>query len=180
MDTRDQITEPPLTSAPAWANDAGEDVEDFSRALDQWEAGLKSLKEGDVVQGRVIKILDKEVIVDIGYKSEGVVDIDEFRAPDGSVTVKEGDRLEVLLEKAEDEDGYVVLSKEKAEKMKVWDEVERAYETGEAHPRPHRRPASRAGSRWISGCPPSCPARWWTSGPCATWSPCAGRSSGCG
>jgi len=131
MDTRDQITEPPLTSAPAWANDAGEDVEDFSRALDQWEAGLKSLKEGDVVQGRVIKILDKEVIVDIGYKSEGVVDIDEFRAPDGSVTVKEGDRLEVLLEKAEDEDGYVVLSKEKAEKMKVWDEVERAYETGE-------------------------------------------------
>jgi small subunit ribosomal protein S1 len=131
MDTRDQITEPPVTSAPAWASDAGEDVEDFSRALDQWEAGLKSLKEGDVVQGRVIKILDKEVIVDIGYKSEGVVDLDEFRGPDGVVTVKEGDRLEVLLEKAEDEDGYVVLSKEKAEKMKVWDEVERAYETGE-------------------------------------------------
>jgi small subunit ribosomal protein S1 len=131
MDTRDQITEPPVTTAPAWAGGVEEDAEDFSRALDQWEAGLKSLKEGDVVQGRVIKILDKEVIVDIGYKSEGVVDIDEFRGPDGAVTVKEGDRLEVLLEKAEDEDGYVVLSKEKAEKMTVWDEVERAYETGE-------------------------------------------------
>jgi small subunit ribosomal protein S1 len=104
---------------------------DFGKALEQWESRLKSLKEGDVVTGRVIKILEKEVIVDIGYKSEGVIDIDEVKGPDGLVTVKEGDPVEVLLEKTENADGYVVLSKEKAEKMKVWDEVERAYETGE-------------------------------------------------
>ena len=127
MDTR-EFPEQPLV--PAWAGPP-DDEEDFGAALDRWEAGLKSLKEGDVVQGRVIKILDKEVIVDIGYKSEGVVDLAEFRGPDGTLTVREGDRLEVLLEKAEDDDGYVVLSKEKAEKMKVWDEVERAFETGE-------------------------------------------------
>ena len=105
MDTREQMTEatdaaePGPGGAAGWPAQGGEDDEDFSRALDQWEAGLKSLKEGDVVQGRVIKILDKEVIVDIGYKSEGVVDIDEFRSPDGTISVKEGDRLEVLLEK---------------------------------------------------------------------------------
>ncbi len=109
-----------------------DESEEFGRALEEWEGRVKSLKEGDVVEGRVIKILDKEVIVDIGYKSEGVVDIDEIRGPDGSFTVQEGDRIQVLLERTENEDGYVVLSREKAEKMKIWDEIERAYETGEA------------------------------------------------
>jgi small subunit ribosomal protein S1 len=118
-------------AAPAEAVESMEDSEDFSKALEAWEGGLKPLKEGEVVQGRIIKILDKEVIVDIGYKSEGVIDIDEVRGPDGVLTVKEGDRVEVLLEKAENNDGYVVLSREKAEKMKIWDEVERAFETGE-------------------------------------------------
>ncbi len=118
-------------SENAGAAEPAEDGEDFGQALKQWETDLKPLKEGEVVQGRVIKILDKEVIVDVGYKSEGVIDIDEVRAPDGSLTVKEGDRIEVLLEKTENNDGYVVLSREKAEKMKIWDEVERAFETGE-------------------------------------------------
>jgi small subunit ribosomal protein S1 len=108
-----------------------EDLDDFGQVLEKWEAGLKTLKEGQLVQGKVLKILDKEVIVDVGYKSEGVIDIDEFRGSDGSFEVNEGDRVEVLLEKTENADGYVVLSKEKAEKMKIWEEVERAYETGE-------------------------------------------------
>ena len=108
-----------------------EEVDDFGAALQQWEAGQKSLKEGDVVQGRVLKVLEKEVIVDIGYKSEGVIDIQEFRGADGVIRVAEGDRVDVLLERTEDGDGYVVLSKEKAERLKVWDVVERAYETGE-------------------------------------------------
>jgi len=95
------------------------------------EANLKSLKEGEVVTGKVLKILDKEVIVDIGYKSEGVIDVEEFRQVDGSLGVAVGDRVDVLLEKSENADGYVVLSKDKAEKMRIWDEVEKAYETGE-------------------------------------------------
>jgi small subunit ribosomal protein S1 len=113
---------------------SNEDLEgavDFGQALDRWEAGLKSLKEGEVVTGKVLKILDQEVIVDIGYKSEGVIDANEFRLPDGSLSIQVGDRVDVLLEKSESADGYVVLSKDKAEKMRVWDEVERAYETGE-------------------------------------------------
>jgi small subunit ribosomal protein S1 len=123
-DTKDE-------TATVHAHDAIENAEDFGKALEAWESGFKALKEGDVVQGRVIKILEKEVIVDIGFKSEGVIDVNEVKGYDGQLTVKVGDRIEVLLERTENADGYVVLSKEKAEKMKVWDEVERAFETGE-------------------------------------------------
>jgi small subunit ribosomal protein S1 len=118
------------TDGPGGRSDDA-DEEDFGKALAHWEGGLKPLKEGEVVHGRVLKILDKEVIVDIGYKSEGVIDIEEVRGIDGTLSVNVGDRIEVLLEKTESSDGYVVLSREKAEKMKIWDEVERAFETGE-------------------------------------------------
>ncbi len=131
MNSQNGTSEDVHGAASAGAQDEFDDNMDFGAALERWESGLKSLKEGDVVQGRVLRILDKEVIVDIGFKSEGVIDIDEVRGYDGQLTVKVGDRIEVLLEKTENNDGYVVLSKEKAEKMKVWDEVERAYETGE-------------------------------------------------
>jgi small subunit ribosomal protein S1 len=110
-----------------------EEIHDFAQALENWESGLKSvsIKEGEVVEGRVLKVLEKEVIVDIGFKSEGVIAIDEFRGVDGVLRVNPGDRIDVLLEKTEDGDGYIVLSKEKAERLKIWDVVERAYETGE-------------------------------------------------
>ncbi len=135
QDAPDPAASPAAAVAPgdqsAAEPESLDEIEDFGKAFAQWEGGLKPLKEGEVVHGRVIKILDKEVIVDVGYKSEGVIDIDEVRGPDGALTVQEGDRIEVLLEKTENSDGYVVLSREKAEKMKIWDEVERAYETGE-------------------------------------------------
>jgi small subunit ribosomal protein S1 len=116
---------------PRESVDEYEQLGDFGATLDKWEAGLRTLREGDVVEGTVLKVLEKEVIVDIGYKSEGVIDIQEFRGADGTFHVKSGDRVDVLLEKTEDSDGYVVLSKDKAERLKVWDFVERAYETGE-------------------------------------------------
>jgi small subunit ribosomal protein S1 len=109
-----------------------EQIEDFGAALAEWEAGLKAFKEGDVVKGKILKVMEKEVIVDIGYKSEGIISIDEFRGPDGKIEVVAGDQVDVLLEKTEDGDGYVVLSKEKAIRLKVWDRVEKAFETGEA------------------------------------------------
>jgi small subunit ribosomal protein S1 len=127
-DSTEPEAEAPKDEAP---KDELEDLDDFGKVLEKWEAGLKTLKEGQLVRGKVLKILDKEVIVDVGYKSEGVIDIDEFRGSGGSIEVNEGDRVEVLLEKTENADGYVVLSKEKAEKMKIWEAVERAYETGE-------------------------------------------------
>jgi len=122
----------PASDAPpeAGAEDL-EDLDDFGKVLERWEASSSTLKEGHLVRGRVLKILDKEVIVDIGYKSEGVIDIHEFRAPDGSLEIREGDRVEVLLERTENSDGYVVLSREKAEKLKIWEQIEAAYESGE-------------------------------------------------
>ncbi len=133
----EETASPPESAATAPADTeetaADDDLpEDFATALEMWESDLQTLKEGEVVKGRVLRLLEKEVIVDIGYKSEGIIDLDEFRALDGTLQVKEGDRIDVLLEKTEDSDGYVVLSKEKAERLKIWDAVEKAYETGEA------------------------------------------------
>jgi len=105
-----------------------EEIEDFGAVLASWESGLKAVKEGEVVRGKVLKVLEKEVIVDIGYKSEGVIDLAEFRG----AKIEVGDQVDVLLEKTEGGDGYVVLSKEKAERLKIWDTVEQAYETGSA------------------------------------------------
>ena len=131
--TSDDTSVPPAPDADGDQPAAEDDLpEDFATALEMWESDLQTLKEGEVVKGRVLRLLEKEVIVDIGYKSEGIIDLDEFRGLDGTLHVKEGDRIDVLLEKTEDADGYVVLSKEKAERLKIWDTVEKAYETGEA------------------------------------------------
>jgi small subunit ribosomal protein S1 len=95
-----------------------------------YDVSFKNLAEGQVVRGKVLKVLPNEVIVDVGYKSEGIIDINEFTDGAGRVHINVGDQVDVLLEKTENKEGYVVLSKEKAEKMKVWDEVEKAYNTG--------------------------------------------------
>ncbi|MGE5277000.1 MAG: 30S ribosomal protein S1 [Acidobacteriota bacterium] len=91
---------------------------------------FRNLQEGQIIRGRVIGITPSEVIVDIGYKSEGIISVSEFTDFSGNLTVKEGDAVDVLLERTEDQNGYVVLSKDKAEKMKVWDEVEKSYRSG--------------------------------------------------
>jgi small subunit ribosomal protein S1 len=119
---------PPITRGPV-IEESDMSQADYEKLLDQYDK-VKSLAEGEVVRGRILKVLENEVIVDIGYKSEGVIPIEEFRDPSGQIRAEVGQEIEVLLEKAEDTDGYVVLSKEKAEKMKVWDEVERAYNEG--------------------------------------------------
>jgi small subunit ribosomal protein S1 len=100
--------------------------------LAMYDQSLRTLAEGEVVRGRVLRIGPNGVIVDVGYKSEGIIDLDEFTGTDGTPHVNVGDEIDVLLEKTENRDGYVVLSKEKAEKMKVWEEIERAYTDGRA------------------------------------------------
>jgi len=107
---------------------AAPDPEEFERLLDMYDVSFKNFAEGEVVKGVVLQVSDSEVIVDVGYKSEGIIPVDEFRDETGKISVKAGDTVDVLLEKTEDKEGYVVLSKEKAEKMKVWDDVERAYQ----------------------------------------------------
>ncbi len=104
------------------------DPEEYERLLDMYDVSFKNFAEGEVVKGVVLQVSESEVIVDVGYKSEGIIPVDEFRGEDGKISVKPGDVVDVLLEKTEDKEGYVVLSKEKAEKMKVWDDVERAYQ----------------------------------------------------
>jgi small subunit ribosomal protein S1 len=104
---------------------------EYQNLLDMYDQSLRTLAEGEVVRGRILRVSGSEVIVDIGYKSEGIIDLDEFIGPDGQAHVKVGDEVDVLLEKTENKDGYVVLSKEKAEKMKIWEAVERAYTDGQ-------------------------------------------------
>ena len=91
----------------------------------------EDFKEGDIVKGRVIQVAKDYVVVDIGFKSEGQIPIDEFMGTTGAVEVKQDDEVDVLLESREDEEGLIVLSKEKADKLKVWDEISAACERDE-------------------------------------------------
>ena len=88
----------------------------------------EEIKEGEIARGKVLAIDADFVTVDVGFKSEGMVAAWEFMDEDGTMQVKVGDTVEVLIEDAEDQDGRVVLSKEKAERLKVWDEISQAYE----------------------------------------------------
>lgn len=93
-----------------------------------YEESFKRFQEGEVVNGKVISVDKDFVLVDIGYKSEGQISIREFLDEDGNVAVEVGDIVEVMVEWWDDEEEVVVLSKEKAEKIKVWDEIKRAHD----------------------------------------------------
>jgi small subunit ribosomal protein S1 len=126
--SRAAATEAPAAEPEARGQAPMMDDEEYERLLDMYDVSFKNFAEGEVVRGVVLQVSDTEVIVDVGYKSEGIIPVEEFRDESGKISVKPGDVVDVLLEKTEDKEGYVVLSKEKAEKMKVWDEVERAYQ----------------------------------------------------
>ncbi len=108
--------------------------EDFAS---MFEASLKErgadglLKEGEIVKGTIVQVTKEHAVIDIGYKSEGQIPISEFTNAKGEVTVKAGDLVEVLLESRENDTGMVVLSKEKADKMRIWDEISAACERDE-------------------------------------------------
>lgn len=116
-----------------FANDFNlDDVSEESfRALFEQALDAEEIKEGQVVPGTVIGIENDYVIVDIGYKSEGRIPRNEFRDSTGVIVVKNGDKIEVYLDSIEDEDGMLVLSKEKADLMKAWDEISAACENDE-------------------------------------------------
>ena len=91
-----------------------------------YEETFKNLEEGTITEGRVVALTKDKVVVDIGYKSEGMITSDQF-APEELRNIKVGDRLQVYIEECEDADGNLVLSKEKADKMKIWEELEKLY-----------------------------------------------------
>src|SRR5258707_12785573 len=88
-----------------------------------------NIKEGEMVKSKVLRVTDTAVILDVGFKSEGAVAIDEFKDPK---SLKEGDEVEVFLEHLEDQEGAVVLSKKKADFMRVWERIREAHEKDEA------------------------------------------------
>jgi len=108
-----------------------EEMLDEATLMQLIDESLKELVEGEVVKGRVLEVSKDEVVVDIGYKSEGIIRAAEFADEDGNITVAAGDEVEVLLERCEDKEGNVVVSREKAEKMKVWGKIEDAYRSDE-------------------------------------------------
>ncbi|MEW5724571.1 MAG: 30S ribosomal protein S1 [Thermodesulfobacteriota bacterium] len=96
--------------------------------LDQlYEESFRSLHEGEVLKGVVVQVDKEFVMVDIGSKSEGRIALGEFLDKDGNVNVEVGEQIEALLVRWDDEDGEIILSKEKATKIKVWEEISRIY-----------------------------------------------------
>ena len=106
---------------------AGSEGKNF---MELYEESLKSIQEGGLVRGTIVHVDKEFVLVDIGYKSEGQIPIGEFIDAGGNVTAQVGDPVDVLLERREDDEGIIILSKEKAAKIRIWDEIREIYEKG--------------------------------------------------
>ena len=96
-----------------------------------YEETFKNLEEGTITEGHVVAVTKDKVVVDIGYKSEGMISNDQFSTEELQ-TIKVGDLLKVYIEECEDDDGNLVLSKEKADKMKIWEELETLFNDGKS------------------------------------------------
>ncbi|MBW8056608.1 MAG: 30S ribosomal protein S1 [candidate division NC10 bacterium] len=95
-----------------------------------YDQTFKDILEGEIVKGKVLDIGTDSIMIDIGYKSEGTIPVREFLNAQGQLPIQVGDVVEVYLESKEDSEGIIVLSREKAEKIKVWDEISKVYEKG--------------------------------------------------
>jgi small subunit ribosomal protein S1 len=100
--------------------------EDYEQMLSMYEGTMSQIVEGEIVKSKVLRVTENAVILDVGFKSEGSVPLDEFKDPQ---SLKEGDEVEVFLEHLEDQEGAVVLSKKKADFMRVWEKIRVAHES---------------------------------------------------
>jgi len=119
-----------VESDPELAEDqlTADQAEDFrSMYLDS----LRNVTEGEVVTGRVVSVDKDVVLVDVGYKSEGVIALEEFRTKTGEIGVTAGEEIEVYLEQMEDAEGRIVLSKQKVDRQKIWTRLFKAFENQE-------------------------------------------------
>jgi small subunit ribosomal protein S1 len=105
-----------------------QETSEFGKLLE--ETSTKDFQEGEVFNGKVLNIGPDFVMIDIGYKQEGLVSVREFQNYDGSLKIAEGDEIEVYLDKLESSMGNLVLSKDKAEILKAWDKISEACESG--------------------------------------------------
>jgi small subunit ribosomal protein S1 len=129
-------TPPANESNPAVAAKGEDDEEprafgdvDFGQLLDQFEQEQATLQEGEVVRGTVVGISERGVVIDFGYKSEGIVNPAEF-SENGVLSVKPGDEVDVLVKSMETADGLPILSRADAVRMKAWDDLEKSYRDG--------------------------------------------------
>ena len=141
-EVQEVVLNTPVLDASANANVAPEsfDWESFESGLNEedrkekaeleqmYDTTLEDLHENEVFKGQVVRITDKEAIVDINFKSEGVISLNEFRYNQG---LKVGDEVEVMVDKREDKTGQLQLSHRKARTLKAWDKVNELHETGE-------------------------------------------------
>ena len=95
------------------------------------ERSFANVEEGRIVRGTIVQIHDSDALIDIGYKSEGTIALREFKNANGDpIEVHVGDVVDVFLENTEDENGLVVLSKEKADRIQIWEDITKSYEDG--------------------------------------------------
>ncbi len=97
-----------------------------------FEESIRSVKPGGIVKGTVVGITQSQVVVDVGYKTEGQIPVKEFMDRTGELQVKVGDEVEVFFDSLEEDNGGIVLSRERAENIKVWEDIEKAYNEGTA------------------------------------------------
>ncbi|MCK4507402.1 MAG: 30S ribosomal protein S1 [Desulfuromonadales bacterium] len=103
-------------------NDEEMDMEESFEAM--FEDSMQELNVGDVVLGTVVQVTDDFVVVDVGYKSEGVIPLVEFKDEEGKIDINVGDEVDVLFERRENDSGQIGLSKEKADRQKIWSSLE--------------------------------------------------------
>jgi small subunit ribosomal protein S1 len=126
--TEQQSPNDAQTERPADADEQKPAADDFASALESFTTESEELESDDhVLKGTVIKLTSTHVVVDIGAKSEGMVPIAEVLDHDGKPKFQAGDEIHVVRDKGETEDGYIKLSFQKAQKLRAWDEIEKAY-----------------------------------------------------
>jgi len=104
------------------------DADEYQQMVEMYDATIKDIKEGEVVAGTVIGVSRDDVIVDVGFKSEGIIPMNEFTQP---LNIAVGDEIEVYLEQIEDAHGQLILSKQKADFMRVWEKIREVHDSGD-------------------------------------------------
>ncbi|MCB0412520.1 MAG: S1 RNA-binding domain-containing protein, partial [Bdellovibrionales bacterium] len=127
LDEKDKEVE---ANPSRFATDQQLSKESFENLFEK-SLGEKDFKVGDVVSGTVVEVQEDYVLVDIGYKSEGLIPISEFRVVEGQDAVNIGETVEVYIDRIENENGMVVLSKDKADMLRAWTDISRAAENEE-------------------------------------------------
>ena len=124
---KDKLAKDELSEIENMYSNLTDDIDEDNNFMQLFEDSMKNIQEGNIIEGEIVQIDKEFVLIDIGYKSEGQVRISEFLDPEGRITAKIGDKVDVLLVRKEDKEGRIILSKEKAAKARIRDEVEATF-----------------------------------------------------